>query len=266
VDSGLEGKTALITGGASGIGLGIAQALAAEGVDLAIASRNPDPAGLEALRAKGVRVAAIPTDVSREDQVQAMVSEAVRLFGHLDLYVNNAAWTWHQPITRLETSAWMNTIHTNLSSCLWACREVSRHMIARGEGSILIIGSTAMFTVQYRETAYRISKTGLKIAMEVLAVELAPYGIRVNMIIPGHFVTRMTAGFQGEPLRKLLGQTPLRRTGRPEEVGPAAVLLLSDKLSSYTTGTFLVIDGGLHLNPLPVYSDAQISEMNAISE
>jgi NAD(P)-dependent dehydrogenase (short-subunit alcohol dehydrogenase family) len=157
----------------------------------------------------------------------------------------------------------MDPINTNLSSCLWACRELARHMIARGGGSILIVGSTAMFTVQYREIAYRISKTGLKIAMEGLAVELAPYGIGVNMIVPGHFVTRMTAEFQGEPLRKLLGQPPMRRTGRPEEVGPAAVLLLSDRLSSFTTGAVLVIDGGLHLNPLPVYDDQQIFEMNA---
>jgi 3alpha(or 20beta)-hydroxysteroid dehydrogenase len=119
-----------------------------------------------------------------------------------------------------------------------------------------------MFTVQYREIAYRISKTGLRVAMEGLAVELAPFSIRVNMIIPGHFVTRLTAGFQGEPLRKLVGQTPMRRTGRTEEIGPAAVLLLSDRLSSFTTGTFLVIDGGLHLNPLPVYSDVEIREMN----
>jgi len=263
VDSGLKGKTALITGGASGIGLGIAKALAGEGVGLAIASRNPNPDAISALRALGVQVIPIPVDVSREDHVNKMIAAAIETFGHLDLYVNNAAWTWHQPITRLETTAWTDTINTNLSSCLWACREVSRHMIARGQGSILIIGSTAMFTVQYRETAYRISKTGLKIAMEVMAVELAPYGIRVNMIIPGHFVTRMTAGFQGEPLRKLLGQVPMRRTGQPEEIGPAAVLLLSDRLSSYTTGTFLVIDGGLHLNPLPVYSDEEIREMNA---
>ena len=266
MDAGLKGKTALITGGASGLGFGIAKALAGEGVDLAVASRNPDPAALEKLRGMGVRVVSIPTDVSREDQVKRMVATAIAAFGHLDLYINNAAWTWHQPITRLETEAWMNTIDTNLSSCLWACREVARHMIPRKQGSILIIGSTAMFTVQYRETAYRISKSGLKIAMEVLAIELAPHGIRVNMIVPGHFQTRLTAGFQGEPLQKLLGQVPLRRTGEPEEVGPAAVLLLSDRLSSYTTGTFLVIDGGLHLNPLPVYTEEQIREMNAVED
>ena len=263
MDTGLKGKTALITGGASGIGLGISKALAREGVSLAVASRNPEPAVLDQLRAIGVEVTGIQTDVSQEDQVRHMVRTAISSLGHIDLYVNNAAWAWHQPITRLDSQSWLNTIHTNLSACVWACREVSRHMIERKQGSILIIGSTAMFTPQYQEIAYRVSKTGLRVVMEILALELAPYGIRVNMIVPGHFVTRMTAGFVGEPLERLKSQTPLRRTGEPEEVGPAAVLLLSDQLSSFTTGTFLIIDGGLHLHPIPVFGDDQIREMNA---
>ena len=120
---------------------------------------------------------------------------------------------------------------------------------------ILIIGSTAMVTPLYGEAAYRVSKTGLKAMMEVLAIELAPFGIRVNMIVPGHFMTRMTAGFTGQPLAILKQQIPMRRTGQPEEVGPAAVLLLSDVLSPYTTGACLVVDGGLQLHPLPIYSD-----------
>lgn len=263
MDSGLRGKTALITGGSSGIGFGIARALACEGVSLAVASRNPDAAALEELRRTGVRVTGIPTDVSREEQVQAMVRRAIEEFGHLDLYVNNAAWTWHQPVTRLDTQSWMNTLNTNLSSCVWACREVARHMIECRQGSILIIGSTATYTPQYRELAYRISKTGLLTAMEILALELAPYGIRVNMIIPGHFVTRLTAGFVGEPLETLKRQVPLRRSGEVDEVGPAAVLLLSDKLSRYTTGASLLIDGGLHLHPLPILSDEEIAALNA---
>jgi 3-oxoacyl-[acyl-carrier protein] reductase len=136
-------------------------------------------------------------------------------------------------------------------------------MVERRRGSILLIGSTAMVTPLYGETAYRVSKTGLRAMMEVLALELAPFGIRVNMIVPGHFVTRMTAGFTGRPLEVLKRQIPLRRTGQPDEVGPAAVLLLSDVLSPYTTGACLLIDGGLHLHPLPIYSDDEIIAMNA---
>lgn len=262
METGLKGKTALITGGSSGIGLGIARALAIEGVDLAVASRTPDQAALDELRLLNVRVVAITADVSQEEQVTEMVHTAIASLGRVDLYINNAAWAWHQPITQLDSDSWLKTIHTNLSACVWACREIARHMIARGQGSILIIGSTAMLTPMYQETAYRISKTGLRAMMEVLALELAPFGVRVNMIVPGHFVTRLTANFAGEPLERLKQQIPLRRTGEPDEIGPAAVLLLSDKLSSYITGTYMIVDGGLHLRPLPIFGDVEILSMN----
>lgn len=264
MDAGLKGKTALITGGASGIGLGLAKTLAQEGVNLAVASRNPDPAALEELRALGVEVVRIQADVSQEDQVINMVETAISSFGHLDLYVNNAAWSWHEPITRLTTESWMNTINTNLSACVWASREVSRHMIERQQGSILIIGSTATFHPLYKETSYRVSKIGLAAFMEVLAIELVPYGIRVNMIIPGGFVTRLTRDFfAGETGEMLRNDVPMRRWGEPEEVGPGAVLLLSDKLSSYTTGSILVIDGGLRLRPHAIFSEQGILRLNA---
>ena len=257
MDAKLQGKSAIITGGTSGIGLGIAHALADEGVRLAVARCNPDPQAIEELRGRGVEVVAIPTDVSDESQVVHMVATAIDTFGQLDMYVNNAAWTWHQPITRLDTKAWRSTIDTNLSSCVWACREVSRHMIDRRQGSILIIGSTATFTVQHTELAYRVTKTGLMTAMQTLSVELAPFGIRVNMIIPGHYATRLVGDVPEAKLQKLLQVIPMRRTGETHEIGPTAVLL-SDALSPYTTGTFLTIDGGLHLQPLPGRSDEEI--------
>lgn len=263
MDTGLEGKTALITGGASGIGFGIAKALAEEGVNLAVASRNPDPTALDALRANAVEVVAIPTDVSQEDQVNSMVRSAIDHFGHLDMYINNAAWTWHESITRFTTESFMKTINTNLAAGLWACREVSRHMIERRQGSVLIVGSTATFTPLYQESSYRISKTGLKVFAEVLALELAPYGIRVNTLIPGYFPTRLAAGITDEAQEILVSQIPLRRPGKIEEVGAQAVVLLSDKLSGYTTGAFIVIDGGLQLRPLPYYADDELLALNA---
>ena len=263
METGLKGKTALITGGSSGIGLGIARALAIEGVDLAVASRMPDQEALDELRQLNVRVVSITADVSQEEQVTEMVQSAIVSLGRVDLYINNAAWAWHQPITRLDSDSWLKTIHTNLSACIWGCREVARHMINRRQGSILIIGSTAMLTPMYRETSYRISKTGLRAMMEVLALELAPFGVRVNMIVPGHFVTRLTANFVGDSLERLKQQIPLRRTGDANEVGPSAVVLLSDMVSSYTTGACLVLDGGLHLRPLPIFSDEEILKMNA---
>ena len=135
MELGLRGKTALITGGASGIGRGIATVLAEEDVALAIASRNPDTAVIEELVEKGIRCVRIQADVSQEDQVQAMVAQAINELGHLDFYVNNAAWSWHQPVTKIDSESWYNTINTNLSACVWACREVCRHMIEHGGGA-----------------------------------------------------------------------------------------------------------------------------------
>ena len=163
MDTGLAGKTALITAGATGIGFGIARALAAEGVNLAIASLDLEPGNIDELRRTGVRVEAFHCDLSQEEQTVGVVQKTIAAFGQLDLYVNNAAWAWHQPVTRLDTDSLLKTLRTNLFACVWACREVAKHMIERRSGSILITGSTAMLNPFYQESAYRISKAGLPI-------------------------------------------------------------------------------------------------------
>ncbi len=263
LDSGLAGKTCLITGGSTGIGLGISKALAREGLRLAVASRNPDPQGMEQLnRLSQGNATAIRADVSTEEGTVNMVREAIDRLGRLDLYVNNAAGTWHQPITRITAEAFYKTINTNLAACVWACREVARHMIPRRSGSILNVNSTVRFCPAYRESSYRISKMGLKMFVETLAIELAPFGIRVNLLTPGHFPTRLVSGIPAHIETRLKGEIPLRRFGDPDECGAAAVLLLSDRLSGYTTGADLVVDGGLALRPLPVCTDDEIAAMN----
>jgi glucose 1-dehydrogenase len=262
METGLRGKAALVTGGSSGIGKGIALALAEEGVDLAIASRSPDAAALDEIRAKGVRCLRIEADVSREEDAIRMVREAVAGLGRLDLYVNNAAWAWHQPFTRIDSTSWYRTLDTNLSACVWACREVCRHMIPRRQGSILVVGSTARLMVSYRETAYRISKTGLRVVVENLSAEMAPYGIRVNMVTPGHFRTRLTSRVPAAIEEKMLRMIPAHRFGQPENIGRAAVFLLSDVLSPYTYGADLVVDGGLALRPFPLLDEEEALALN----
>lgn len=263
MDLGLAGKNALITAGATGIGFGIAQALAAEGVNLMIASKDLDDKNLEKLRHTGIKVEAAYCDVSQESQVIEMVSNAISALGHIDFYVNNAAWTWHRPVTKLDTDSLLNTLQTNLFACVWACREMARHMIQRKSGSILIIGSTAMLNPFYQESSYRISKASLLYYAEVLAIELAPFGIRVNTIIPGFHLTKLTqSGMSEESLTKILAEIPLGRAGLPADVGAQAALLLSDKASGYTTGASIVIDGGLHLRPLPFYSRTELITLN----
>jgi NAD(P)-dependent dehydrogenase (short-subunit alcohol dehydrogenase family) len=264
METGLAGKTALITGGATGIGFGIARSLAAEKVNLAIASLDLDEANLAELRKTGVGVQAFHCDVSQEGQVVDLVKKATAAFGQIDLYVNCAAWTWHQPVTSVDTESLTKTLQTNLFACIWACREVAKQMIARRSGSILIVGSTAMMNPFYRETSYRISKASLAYYAEVLAIELAPYAIRVNTIVPGFFLTKLSStGMTEDALKRILAEIPLRRAGVPSEIGAQAALLLSDELSGYTTGSTVLVDGGLHLRPLPFLSEKELLDLNA---
>jgi len=264
MDTGLKGKTALVTGGATSIGLGVAKTLADEGVSLAIASRDPDSDGIRELESRGVDVLPIQADVGKEDQVVKMVETTISRFSRLDLYVNNAAWHWDEPVTKVTTEGWLNTIHTNLSACVWACREIGRHMIERRQGSILIVGSTAMTHPLYKETGYRVSKTGLWAYMEVLALELIPYGIRVNMLVPGGAKTKMTRDFfVSETAETVRREIPMQRFGEPDEYGATAALLLSDKLSPYTMAATVIVDGGWHLRPHGLYTQEELLELNA---
>ncbi len=262
MDSGLRGKRALITGGATGIGHGIAMSLAAEGVDIAIASRNPTVEAIAEIEAHGVKVLRVIADVSDEADIVRMVAETVDGLGGLDLYVNNVAAHWDAPVTKVTSDDFINSIKTNLAACVYACREVSRRFIDQGSGAILIVGSTAAHAPMPTETGYRVSKGGLRQYLELLAVELAPHDIRCNMVTPGYLPTKVSADIIGDREQEILDHIPLRRAGQPEDWGNAAVFLLSGKLSAYTTGSELLIDGGFNLRPPTLFSYEEIKEMN----
>jgi 3-oxoacyl-[acyl-carrier protein] reductase len=267
MDLRLAGKTALVTGGGRGIGHGIALALAREGVRVAIASRQPEESTLEDLRAAGSDSFAVAADLSREDEVVRMVADAIAGLGHLDLFVNNAGAHWHEPVTRLTAENVDRTLDTNLKAAMWACREASRHMLERGTGSILLVASTIQFMPGYGESAYRISKIGLRAFAETLALELGPRGIRVNALSPGLFTTKLSANLETaladeEVGPALLRSIPLRRIGSPQECGAAAAFLLSDAAASYITGADLVVDGGFQLRPLVLMREEEILALN----
>jgi NAD(P)-dependent dehydrogenase (short-subunit alcohol dehydrogenase family) len=267
MDLGLKNKTALVTGGGRGIGRGIALALAREGVHVAIASRNPEMETVREIKDLGVKALRLCVDVSDEQQVIEMIRQVIQAFGHLDLYVNNSGHHWHEPVTKMTTENLMKTIKTNLAACIWACREVARHMIARRQGSILIVDSTIQFMPGYKESSYRISKVGLKAYAETLALELGRFGIRVNVLSPGLFPTELAKNLiatVADPVQgpALLNGVPLGRLGDPDECGSAAAFLLSDKVSSYITAADLVIDGGFKLRPLVLVSQEEIASMN----
>lgn len=263
MEAGLRGKSALVTGGGTGIGRAIALALAEAGVNIALASNQPAEEAIREIESLGVQASFIAADVSVEADVQRMVASAIGELGSIDIYVNNAAIAAHQPVTRISADAWRKTLNTNLSACVWACRDICRHMIAGGGGSILIIGSTAQFNQAYGEASYHIAKAGLRAYKNTLALEMAPHGIRVNMLVPGHFVTPLTQDIDADQANRLRGEIPLRRFGQPLELAATAILLLSDRLSPYTTGAEYVVDGGLSLRPLPLISDEEIARLNA---
>lgn len=250
LETGLEGRRALISGASTGLGASIAIGLARERVDLALAARSGAPETLAEVTSLGGRAVEIRADVSREADVVRMVGEAAAKLGGLDLYVNVAAGAWHEPVTDLTREAWERTLATNVTSCALACREVGRIFRRQRSGCILAIGSTAIHTPAANEGAYRASKAALKALVEVVSIEMAPHGVRANLLTPGAFDTRLFADVPDAIRRKVATETPLRRIGRPEELVGAAILLLSDRLSAFTTGAELVVDGGISLRPI----------------
>jgi len=261
----LTGKAALVTGGGRGIGRAIAIALAGEGVDVAIANRNAYDETVEELEATGSRAFGIRADVSQEDQAVGMVKQVIETFGRIDIYVNNAAVYCYEPVTKITTAQWLKTINTNLTGAVCACREVARHMISRREGTIVIVSSTIQYMPAYKEAAYRSSKTGLQAYAETLALELAPFGIRVNTVSPGiiYIGQKNVDEVLADPQRKkeFLVNIPIGRIGLPEEVAPAVLFLASDG-ARYLTGSNIVVDGGFTLRPLVLITQEEIEEMN----
>ena len=264
MDTKLRGKTALVTGGSSGIGLAIAQMLADEGADVAVASHNPSQEIVEELKSRRGSRCAISVDLSEEKCVRRMIDEAIEKLGHLDLYVNNAARAIHQPLTRIDSEACHTIVNTNLLACLWGCQSAARHMISRGGGAILIVGSTSMYTPGPGEIVYRMTKTALKPLAVSLAIELAPHNIRVNLLVPGYFRTKLTAHISGESEEQLFEEIPLRRAGDTRECANAAAFLLSDALSGYTTGAELLVDGGVAMRPLTFSTHQELRDMNLL--
>ncbi|MFN8518935.1 MAG: SDR family oxidoreductase [Chloroflexota bacterium] len=262
LETGLAGRRALITGGGTGIGRAIALALASEGVDVAIAGRRPLDDTVGELLRLGVGAHGLRVDVSSESAVVRMVADARERLGGLDLYVNVAAGTWHEPLTRVTSEGWQRTLATNVGACVWACREAGRVFVDQGHGAILVVGSTAVLSAQPRETAYRASKAALKAHVEVAAVELAPFRIRVNLLTPGATDTDFVAEASRAQRDRAMREVPLRREATPAEVAPAAVFLLSERLSSYITGTDLVVDGGLRLRPMFGGTDEELADLN----
>ncbi len=271
MDLGLNGKNALVTGGERGIGREICLSLAREGVDIAYCDIKLDSepgSTQEEIRKLGRKALAMEVDVSDEKGVIDFVQEAIRTLGRIDIFVSNAGMIEWEPVTKITLECWNRILAVNLTGAMLCTREVARHMVENRNGVILFTSSTIQFNPAYKEAAYRVSKTGVQVFAETAAIELAPYGIRVNTVSPGlinspHWAKGILQNAVHDPQtgEAFMGNIPLGRVGLPSDVGAAYAFLASDK-ASFATGTTIVFDGGFTLRPLVLVSQDEIRNMN----
>jgi 3-oxoacyl-[acyl-carrier protein] reductase len=242
----LDGKVAIVTGGARGIGGQIATAFAAEGADVVIADLLDAAAAapvLSSIAGSGQRSLLVRTDVSDERQVRAMVEAACAEFGQVDILVNNAGILHQSAFADLEVSEWDRVISVNLRGVFLCCRFVLPGMLERGRGKIINIASQLGQIGGIDLVHYSASKAGVIGLTKALAREVSGQGIGVNAIAPGPIRTAMTPRETGEWAARKLAELPLGRFGEPQEIAPTAVFLACDD-SSYYVGQTLCPNGG----------------------
>jgi len=249
----LTGKVALVTGGNSGIGLGMARALAQAGADLAIWGTNAkkNAAAKSELAAGGRKVVALECDVSDEKAVDAAFAETLSKLGRIDGCFANAGVSGRGTASFLEMSSeeWRRVLKVNLDGAFFTFRAAARHMVARGGGGVLV-GTASLAAIEGapRSEHYAATKGGMISMIRALAVEFARHGVRANAILPGWIETDMTANAIGNEkfASNVLPRIPARRWGTGDDFGGIAVYLMSSA-SAYHTGDTFLIDGGYAL-------------------
>jgi NAD(P)-dependent dehydrogenase (short-subunit alcohol dehydrogenase family) len=254
----LQNRVAIVTGAARGIGFACAQRFAAEGAVVVLADR--DVAGVTAAAASIASAEGIAADVSRKADVDALVARALAVHGRIDVLVNNAGITHACDFLELAEEDFDRVLAVNLKSMFLCGQAVARAMVkAGGGGSIVNMSSANAVVAIPNQVPYVVSKGGINQLTKVMAVALAPHGIRVNAIGPGTILTELAKAAvltDDAARRKILSRTPLGRCGEPEEVAAVAAFLASDD-ASYLTGQTIYPDGGrLALNyTVPVAGD-----------
>jgi len=253
----LKGKTAIVTGGAMGIGFGIAYRLAEAGASVIIADVNEEVGSKAAkeLHDGGFKVAFVKTDVADEKQINDTIDFAVRTYGGIDILVNDAGIYPIIPVMQMTPADFDKVLSVNLKSVFLLTKAVAAVMIRQGRGGkiINITSIDALHPSSVGLAVYDSSKHGLWGFTKNTALELAPYNIQVNAIAPGGIATPGTGA--GKPvapemeaiLKKFLEKIPMRRMGDPDDIGKVALFLASD-LASYMTGSQVVVDGGVLLS------------------
>jgi 2-deoxy-D-gluconate 3-dehydrogenase len=241
----LSGKVALVTGANTGIGQGIAVALAKAGADIVLTARRDPSETRELVEAEGVRAHVVMADLSSTEPCERIVSETVEAFGRLDILVNNAGIIRRNDAIDFSEEDWDAVMDTNLKVLFFLCQASGRVMIDNGGGSIINIASMLTFQGGIRVASYTASKSGVGGLTKILANEWAAKGVNVNAIAPGYIATNNTAALQADEdrNRQILERIPAGRWGEPGDIGGAAVFLASDA-AKYVQGHILAVDGG----------------------
>lgn len=241
----LSGKVAVVTGANTGIGQGIALALAGAGADVALVGRTPAQETAEKVRALGRRAAIISADLSTIEPVGRVVEETVAALGGLHILINNAGIIRRADAVDFTEEDWDAVVDTNLKSVFFLCQAAARHMLPNGGGKIINIASMLTFQGGIRVPSYTASKSGVGGLTKLLANEWAAKGINVNAIAPGYIATNNTAALQADETRnrQILERIPAARWGDPADLGGAAVFLASSA-ADYVQGHILAVDGG----------------------
>jgi NAD(P)-dependent dehydrogenase (short-subunit alcohol dehydrogenase family) len=243
----LNGRTAVVIGGTSGLGRAIAHGLADAGARVVCTSRRQEQVDIAAgeIETKGQSTIRITTDVSDRRSIETLLAECLSAFGKIDILVNSAGRTKREPTLDVDDETWNGILETNLSGTLRTCQIFGRHMIDNGYGRIINIASLSSFVSLFEVAAYSASKAAVASLTKSLAIEWAKYGVNVNAIAPGVFRTALNQQLLDETERgqEFLARTPIGRFGRVEELAGAAIFLASEA-ASYVTGEVLVVDGG----------------------
>lgn len=238
-------KVALVSGGASGLGYSIAEELVRHGVFTVIIGR--DKKKLDKAKSNlGTDCAAYPFDLTRLNEIPALVHQITKEHGRIDILVNNAGIHLKKSFIEVTDAEFQQVIATNLVAVFSLSREVGKVMLQQGSGSILNISSMAAWYGIPQVIAYTAAKSGIEGMTRAMSVELSPHGIRVNCIAPGFIKTNMSSGaLDKDPERKarVLSRTPMHQLGTPDDVAKAAYFLTSDE-AKFITGTVLPVDGG----------------------